>query len=331
MNEEERILVSISCVTYNHEAYIRDCIEGFLRQKTTFNFEILVHDDASTDGTADIIREYERKYPNLIKPIYQTENQLSQGISPGRINSDRAAGKYIAYCEGDDYWIDPLKLQKQVDFLESHPEYGLVCTNARKYYQAKNEFKEREYLEPVDITYESLIVWSRRIRKTFDMLPLTICYRKELLSIIDDTFREKLDPGKYFTGDRVLFFRITFISKIRFLPDVTGVYRILDESATHSKTDKRRVIRFAGRCSYTMLYFLEHYPIQDKKVMRRLKFRHTLTICKSLMVSRDFDSLRAIHLPFYWSKRLPLFVLYSLCKYRPFFDLFSSLLYPNKF
>ncbi|MDR0422730.1 MAG: glycosyltransferase, partial [Proteiniphilum sp.] len=300
-------------------------------QKTNFNFEILIHDDASTDGTPDIIREYERKYPGLIKPICQTKNQYTQGINPGRINSDRAVGKYIAYCEGDDYWTDPLKLQKQVDFLENHPEYGLVCTGARKYYQAKNVFKNREYLKPADITYESLIVWNRRIRKTVDMVTLTVCYRKELRRIIDDTFCEKLDPGKYFTGDWALFLRMTIISGIRFLPDVTGVYRVLDESITHSKTNRQRIILFNGQCSRTILYFLENYPIQNERVMHRLRFRHTLTVCKSLMISRDFDSLRTIHIPFYRSiKRLPSFVICSLCKYRPFFDLFSALLYPHK-
>ena len=118
-DENNEILVSICCITYNHEKYIRDAIEGFLMQKTDFPFEVLIHDDASTDGTADIIREYETKYPDIIKPIYQTENQYSKGIKiSATYNYPRAKGKYIALCEGDDYWIDPYKLQKQVDFLE---------------------------------------------------------------------------------------------------------------------------------------------------------------------------------------------------------------------
>lgn len=110
-------IVSISCITYNHEDYIRDAIEGFLMQKTTFPVEILIHDDASTDKTADIIREYEKKYPHLIKPIYQTENQYSKGIGvSATYQYPRANGNYITLCEGDDYWTDPYMLQKQVVF-----------------------------------------------------------------------------------------------------------------------------------------------------------------------------------------------------------------------
>jgi glycosyltransferase involved in cell wall biosynthesis len=115
-------LVSICCITYNHENYIRDAIEGFLMQETDFPFEIIIHDDASTDTTADIIREYEGKYPDIIKPIYQTENQYSKGEKVTLFTFKAARGKYIALCEGDDYWTDPLKLQKQITGMEEHPE-----------------------------------------------------------------------------------------------------------------------------------------------------------------------------------------------------------------
>ena len=125
----DQIMVSIACTTYNHEKYIRNALEGFVSQKTSFLFEILVMDDASTDGTADIIREYEKKYPELIKPIYQKVNQYSQGLRPGQQNRDRAIGKYIAICEGDDYWIDNHKLQKQVDYMEAHPGCTFCFTN----------------------------------------------------------------------------------------------------------------------------------------------------------------------------------------------------------
>jgi glycosyltransferase involved in cell wall biosynthesis len=115
-------LISICCITYNHENYIGDAIEGFLMQEADFPFEVILHDDASTDATADIIREYERKYPDIIKPIYQTDNQYSKGKNVALFTFKAAKGKYIALCEGDDYWIDPLKLQKQITEMEKHPD-----------------------------------------------------------------------------------------------------------------------------------------------------------------------------------------------------------------
>lgn len=120
MNE---IAVSVYCLVYNHEKYLRQCLDGFIMQKTNFKFEVIVHDDASTDGSADIIREYEQKYPEIIKPIYQTVNQYSQGIPIAKTYIlPRMRGKYVAVCEGDDYWCDENKLQLQFDAMEANPD-----------------------------------------------------------------------------------------------------------------------------------------------------------------------------------------------------------------
>lgn len=129
----EKPMVTISCIAYNHETYIARALDGFLMQKTNFPFEIVIHDDASTDRTPEIIREYAGKYPDIIRPMYQTENQYSKGISniSGAFNFPRARGKYIAMCEGDDYWIDETKLQRQVDYMEAHPECTM-CFHAAK-------------------------------------------------------------------------------------------------------------------------------------------------------------------------------------------------------
>ena len=146
-------MVSICCLTFNHENYIRQCLDGFMMQQTNFKFEVLIHDDASTDNTTTIIREYEQRYPETIKPIYQSENQYSKGVKPSFIfQFPRAKGKYIAMCEGDDYWTDPLKLQKQVDFMEFHPNmsfcfHGAQTLNADGLYGVyykKKQFKDRQ-------------------------------------------------------------------------------------------------------------------------------------------------------------------------------------------
>lgn len=131
----KEIEVTIYCVAYNHEKYIRDTIEGFLSQRTTFRYEVIVHDDASTDRTAEIIREYASRYPEIIKPILQEENQYSK--FPGGMEIERrfmwpqTRGKYIAMCEGDDFWTDPNKLQLQYEAMELHPECS-ICTHYTK-------------------------------------------------------------------------------------------------------------------------------------------------------------------------------------------------------
>ena len=130
---KDKPLVAIHCLVYNHEPYLRDCFEGFVMQQTDFPFVAIVHDDASTDGSAAVIREYEQKYPHIFKPIYETENQYSKHDgSLGRIMNaaiEATGAKYVAMCEGDDYWIDPLKLKKQVDILEADESLMLCCTN----------------------------------------------------------------------------------------------------------------------------------------------------------------------------------------------------------
>lgn len=126
----QRPLVSVMTKAYNHELYIRDCLEGFLKQKTNFPVEYIIHDDASTDHTADIIREYYEKRPDLFHVIIQRENQFSQKKPTSPWIYEMTQGKYIAVCEGDDYWIDPLKLQKQFDFMEANTNYSFCFHNA---------------------------------------------------------------------------------------------------------------------------------------------------------------------------------------------------------
>lgn len=124
--------VSVSVTTYNQEKYIEQTLNSILMQKTDFLFEILIMDDASSDKSPEIIQEYSEKYPNIIKPIYQNVNQYSQGKEVHyTFNYTRAQGKYIAYCDGDDYWTDPLKLQKQFDFMEKNAHVS-ACVHAGK-------------------------------------------------------------------------------------------------------------------------------------------------------------------------------------------------------
>jgi glycosyltransferase involved in cell wall biosynthesis len=244
-------LVSVCCLTYNHSKYIRDAINGFLIQKTDFPIEILIHDDASTDGTADIIREYEAKYPDLIFPIYQTENQHFKGNKPGKINRDRAKGKYIAICEGDDFWTDPLKLQKQVDFLESNIDYGLVYT--------RYKIREEQKLKP-DIIFKSTghsgDVLLDLIRKNF-IATLTVCFRKDLLEKIDT---DEIYFEKFIMTDYPIWIQMAKISKIYFLDEITSTYRLIGESLSHSKSFERQE-KFLLSNLKVQLYYIKKFNL----------------------------------------------------------------------
>lgn len=221
-------LVAIKCAVYNHEPYLRQCLDGFVMQKTNFAFEVIVHDDASTDGSATIIREYAEKYPDIIKPIYETENQYSKKDgSLGRI-MDAAIHpnvKYIAMCEGDDYWIDPYKLQKQLDFLESHLDYSLCCHETYQYRQKTGEM----FYVPIkglkegfsfDLSYYVTGVW---IIQT-----LTLFYRRSAYyPDVYNSYQNRMDA--------TLFYHLLTHGKGYLMPDIMSVYRIHSSGAYSGK------------------------------------------------------------------------------------------------
>lgn len=207
-------LVSICCLCYNHEPYIRECLDGFMMQKTDFAFEVLIHDDASTDNSAQIIREYEVNYPDIIKPIYQTENQYSKGVGVTRVfQFPRAKGKYIAMCEGDDYWTDPLKLQKQVDFLEENEEFS-GCTHACSIYY---EGQKRE--KTINHNGNSIISFGYFLNKRIFMATGSLIFRKRIVEEYPEW------ATKMFAGDFVLKYLILADGKIKYFNQVMSVYR----------------------------------------------------------------------------------------------------------
>lgn len=218
----EDILVSIHCITYNHENYISDAIDSFLMQKTNFRYEILIHDDASTDRTGAIIREYEKNYPDLIKPIYQTENQYSRGISFEDFNFNRAKGKYIAFCEGDDFWTDSYKLQKQVDYMESHPECSL-CVHAGTIVNAhdKNTLSyNRPHKESKIFSVSEVIEGGGGLFLTNSMLCLTKYIKKS------PDFIKKAPVSDYPT-----VINLSLLGKVYYIDEFMSAYRVGDNGS----------------------------------------------------------------------------------------------------
>lgn len=202
---KEEILVSIICDCYNHEKYIRACLDGFVMQECNFPFEVLIHDDASTDDSASIIKEFEERYPNIIKPIYQTINQYSTGENIWKnFQFPRAKGKYLAICEGDDYWIDPLKLQKQVDFLEKNPEFGSCFHQYKTYFESTKEFSEEVLpkldLDLIDSDFNGMVLTSQSYFKGWFTQILTSVFRKEIVN------NHSFDDFKYYRDNHLTYF-----------------------------------------------------------------------------------------------------------------------------
>ena len=215
---EDTIMVSIAVIVYNHKKYLSAMMEGLLMQKTNFPIEVVIHDDASTDGTKEIIQEYAAKYPDMIFPMFQKENQYSKGIRGmmARFNFPRCKGRYIALCEGDDYWTDPYKLQKQVDFLESNADYSLCFHDAVYSYTdtKKKKFSEKyPFLnEKKDFTRQDLLE-----RQWF--IPTASMLFRNFGKVPDFFF-------KINAGDYNLQLYLSKTGKFHYISDTMSVYRI---------------------------------------------------------------------------------------------------------
>lgn len=283
----ENPLVSIMCITYNHAPYIEQALEGYLMQKTNFSFEILISDDASTDGTTEIIKKYEKLYPNLIKPIYHTENQYSKGPNVAiTYYLPEAKGKYIAASEGDDFWTDPNKLQKQVDFMEAHKEYSLCFHNADVISEVEEERNMYSHLETRDYSgYEIFKKWT---------IPTCSVLFRNVLNFPIETFKDVC------FGDIFLFLNLAEIGKLYCLNEKMGCYRRNDGGVSFEMTvnKAKKLIRqyefmkihFAHRPEYLEVCnesILIHYwfLIYNEEISIFEKLRYRVLLNKFIKVS----------------------------------------------
>ncbi|MDD4759279.1 MAG: glycosyltransferase family A protein [Bacteroidaceae bacterium] len=307
-------LVSVLCPTYNQAPFIKQCLDSVLTQQTTFRYEILINDDCSTDGTTKIVKEYAHKYPDLIRLFLHDQNQFTQGVDIIRdILLPEAEGKYIAICEGDDYWINANKLQHEADLMEQEPETGLVYTYFYKYSEQKQERTDFHFHEHEGNVYDYILASKCTIWY------LTVMMRKSLMLTAPH-----LDTKKYFTGDIFWYYWVTLHAQTRLLREFTGVYRLLDTSVSHFM-DRRKKIDFFYKSSNTRLYFVKNYPPRSKPTFACLIAKKSLVNCfKYALAHGDYALCQTLNIPlfplmslkktFYWILRICSFSELSFLK-----------------
>lgn len=281
----EKPLVSIICNTYNHERYIAKAIDSFLCQKTNFGIEVLIHDDCSTDNTALIVKEYEKKYPDIIKPIYAPKNRLGRGIN---INNNfqypRAIGKYVAFCEGDDFWIDENKLQKQVDFLESHKNF-IGCVH--KYIVVNKEGQEID--EKTFGYYENEGVYSLKDFPDNELpsqLASLVC--RNIFTDSATQYPEELINVKI-QGDIKLYLYLLAYGDIYRMNDTMSAYRFVVESG-NSSWSSRMKFKTNGYEIWCSIQALEetYNKLYNKKIdLKKRKTDAAVKTITDLMMTRD--------------------------------------------
>lgn len=232
-------LLATGTLAYNHELYIRDCIEGILKQKTTFPVKVCIFEDYSTDETASIIKEYEEKYPSLFMVFYQPQNTYNKPIRREALKpylEARNTAKYIALCEGDDYWTDSYKLQKQVEILEDHKSLIAVATNASVCDFSGNELqKEKMVIPPSNVEGEYSL--NDFFNKGNQYPTLSVVFRNQNMNFIMEKTNEMSNP---FLGDWILWVLLHMHGNFYFINQVTCTYRMNPTSITHTVNAVKR-------------------------------------------------------------------------------------------
>ena len=251
----EQPMVTVWCLTYNQRGFIKDALEGFVMQKTSFPFEVIVHDDASTDGTADIVREYASQYPGIIKPMMETDNQWQKGGLKHIIaimNEKHRRGKYIAFCEGDDYWTDSHKLQRQVDFLEKHPDYSMCFHSAKKKYETNvRAWIDCENIQDKDYDATNIFV-------NWTVPTASVLCRKEAM----DFYANLKHPELIQNYDIFIILSCAMVGKIRGMHEQMSVYRIQGEGLTYNN---KALIRCTMNNPGHFLTLKDNFPIVNFK------------------------------------------------------------------
>lgn len=288
MNSSSSISVSIHCPTFNHERYIERALQGFVMQETNFPFIAVVIDDFSSDKTALIVRDYERRYPSIIKAVCLEENYYSQKKSKKELYApfDKDA-KYIALCEGDDYWTDPHKLQKQVDYLETHSDVGLCYTD----YSRADENLRIVAASCYSSGMKRPMSFEEHLLSRGYIAPMTWVYRKDIR-------RQFKVPMDFIDGSFAVALEFFQHSKVGYLDSDTAVHVIHPGSASHQTNSKKKFLY--EYCVFKeQLFFAEKYS--GEALVTRLKFDKYLSLLpRAILVNNQEFIQEADH--FFTSK-----------------------------
>lgn len=282
-------LVTVWTSTYQHAPYIRECIEGILMQKTTFPVEYIIGEDFSTDGTREIVFEYAQKNPKKIRVFTADYNVGSKANATRCKRSSR--GKYMAICEGDDCWIDPLKLQKQVDFLEANPDHGMVHTDFDQFVVKSGKLTKNiiRTMNPKKEWQEGSEFVKWYVGGYAKIITCTVCFRKD---IFDSTYDIEEHINSFFNkmGDIQLFCNIAGNSSVKYFNESTCLKRVLQESASHSQ-DYIKNVEFSIEISNAFEYFGKKYQVPESYYLNYQKIT-AKRIIKSGISNRDFDMFK---------------------------------------
>ena len=256
------VVVSVAMVTYNHEPYVSQAIESILRQETTFRFELVIGEDCSTDRTRHIVREYESSHPDIVRVVSSESNVGATENFHRTVKACR--GKYLAFCEGDDFWQAPNKLQAQVNFLEDHPGFGMVHSGYDVYHmgtgQLISNFTRQSGLHTPNEPDIVQIITDCRI--TFRIQTCTVMLRRSLFAAVVDADPFLHRNGHFLMGDTQLWAEVSTRAKIGYLPESLATYRQLDESASRS-SEAQRTIRFELSDCEMKLYLCNKHGLPE--------------------------------------------------------------------
>lgn len=270
--------VTVYCLTYNHRPYIDKTLDGFVKQKTDFPFKVIVHDDASDDGTQDIIKTYARKYPNIFIPIYQKDNQYSKHVNIyDKFLRSKIESKYTAICEGDDYWCDENKLQLQYDYMEDHPSCSLCVHNTEMIDEQGKSMKKYFNTSSKNIDYNAEDVIERGPGGLFHTS--SFLYRTSIRDERPSAFRMK------YVGDYPLAIYLSCNGYVHYIGRSMSKYRVGSISSwvkANSSNKASKIIHLEDMIdslSRMDSFTKGIYHLQFDKVIERTKFEKSL--CKS--------------------------------------------------